>query len=223
VERSSVQNKSRELGIDPRTGKKVYVKLGRFGAYAQIGENPEDGNPEKPKFAGLRPGQFIESITLEQALEVMKMPRDMGVFEDKPVVANIGRFGPYVLHDKKFVSIPKEEDPYTITSERAVELIEAKRVLDANRLIKAWPENPDIQVLNGRFGPYIKAGTKNVKIPKDKVPADLTLEECVTLAANAPEKRGRFGRFGGVKKKEVAVAAAPKKAAKKRAVKKKKE
>ncbi|CAN5321477.1 type I DNA topoisomerase [soil metagenome] len=207
VERSSVQNKVRELGIDPKTGLKVYVKLGRFGAYAQIGENVEDGvNDVKPKFAGLRPGQFIESITLEQALEVMKMPRDLGTFEDLPVVANIGRFGPYVLHDKKFVSIPKGEDPYTITPERAVEVIQAKREADANKLIKAFPENPEITVLNGRFGPYIKAGSKNVKIPKGKEPSELTLEECVTLAANAPEKRGRFGRFGAKK----AVVPAPK-------------
>jgi DNA topoisomerase-1 len=198
VERSSVQNKNRELGIDPKSGKKVYAKLGRWGAYVQVGENPEDGSPEKPKFAGLRPGQFIESLTLEDALEVMKMPRDLGVFEEKPVVANIGRFGPYVLHDKKFVSIPKEEDPYTITPERAVELIQAKREADANKLIKAFETNPDIQILNGRFGPYIKAGKKNVKIPKGKVPADLTLEECVTLAENAPERKGRFFR----KKKE---------------------
>ncbi len=193
VERSSVQNKSRELGVDPKSGKNVYVKLGRFGAYVQIGENPEEGSTVKPKFAGLRPGQFIENITLEDALELMKMPRDLGLFEEKPVVANIGRFGPYVLHDKKFVSIPKEEDPYTITPERAVELIEAKRIADANKLIKAFPENPDIQILNGRFGPYIKAGKKNVKIPKGKTPADLTLEECVTLAENAPERKGRFG------------------------------
>ncbi len=193
VERSSVQNKSRELGVDPKSGKNVYVKLGRFGAYVQIGENPEEGSKEKPKFAGLRPGQFIENITLEDALELMKMPRDLGLFEEKPVVANIGRFGPYVLHDKKFVSIPKEEDPYTITPARAVELIEAKRIADANKLIKAFPENPEITILNGRFGPYIKAGKKNVKIPKGKIPADLTLEECVTLAANAPERKGRFG------------------------------
>ncbi|HEX6891841.1 MAG TPA: topoisomerase C-terminal repeat-containing protein, partial [Chryseolinea sp.] len=115
-------------------------------------------------------------------------------FEEKPVVVSIGRFGPYVLHDKKFVSIPKDHDPYTIAFEKAVELIQAKRIADANRLIKAFPENPDIQILNGRFGPYIKAGKKNVKIPKDREPASLTLEECVTLAANAPEKRGRFGR-----------------------------
>jgi DNA topoisomerase-1 len=194
VERSSVQNKNRELGIDPKSGKKVYAKLGRFGAYIQIGENPEDGNPEKPKFASLRPGQFIENLTLEDALELMKMPRDLGLFEEKPVVANIGRFGPYVLHDKKFVSIPKGEDAYTITPERGVELILAKREADKNKTIKLFDENPDVQVLNGRFGPYIKAGKKNVKIPKDKVPADLTLEECLTLAENAPERKGRFFR-----------------------------
>ncbi len=198
VERSSVQNKSRELGIDPKTGKKVYAKLGKYGAYIQVGENPEDGNPEKPKFASLRQGQFLENITLADAVELLKMPRDLGLFEEKPVVANIGRFGPYVLHDKKFVSIPKGEDPYTITPERSVELIEAKRELDKNRTIKLFEENSDIQVLNGRFGPYIKAGKKNVKIPKDKVPADLTLEECVTIAANAPERKGRF-----FKKKKV--------------------
>jgi DNA topoisomerase-1 len=194
VERSSVQNKNRELGVDPKSGKKVYAKLGRFGAYIQIGENPEDGNPEKPKFASLRPGQFIENLTLEDALELMKMPRDLGLFEEKPVVTNIGRFGPYVLHDKKFVSIPKGEDPYTITPERAVELILAKREADKNKTIKVFAENPDVQVLNGRFGPYIKAGKKNVKIPKDKVPADLTLEECLVLAENAPERKGRFFR-----------------------------
>lgn len=192
VERSSVQNKSRELGVDPKSGKNIYAKLGRYGAYVQVGENPEEGSKEKPKFASLRNGQFIESITLEEALELMKMPRDMGSFEDKPVVVNIGRFGPYVQHDKKYVSIPKEEDPYLITPQRAVELIEAKRIADANRTIKLFDENPDIQVLNGRFGPYIKAGKKNVKIPKGKVPADLTLEECVTLAENAPERKGRF-------------------------------
>ncbi len=206
VERSSVQNKNKELGVDPKTGKNVYAKLGKYGAYIQVGENPDDNGGEKPKFASMRQGQFIENITLADALELMKMPRDMGLFEEKPVVINIGRFGPYVLHDKKFISIPKEEDPYAVIPARAVELIEAKRVLDANRLIKGFAENPDIQILNGRFGPYIKAGKKNVKIPKGKEPAELTLEECVTLAENAPEKRGRFGRFGGAKKREEPVA-----------------
>lgn len=204
VERSSV-GKSKELGVDPKTGKNVYAKLGKFGAYVQIGENPDDNGGEKPKFASLRSGQFIENITMADAMELFKMPRDLGLFEDKPVVVNIGRFGPYVLHDKKFVSIPKDLDSYTISLEKAIELIEAKRISDANRTIKLFAENPEIQVLNGRFGPYIKAGKKNVKIPKGKEPASLTLEECLTLAANAPEKKGRFGR----KREESDVPAAP--------------
>ncbi|MBX2966533.1 MAG: type I DNA topoisomerase [Cyclobacteriaceae bacterium] len=207
VERSSV-SKNKELGVDPKTGKNVYVKLGKFGAYVQVGENPDDNGGEKPKFASLRPGQFIENITLEDALELLKMPRQMGEFEEGPVVVNIGRFGPYVLHDKKFVSIPKEEDPYTITLDRAIELIKNKRIADANKLIKAFDENPDIQVLNGRFGPYIKAGKKNVKIPKDKVPAELTLEECVALADATPEKKGRWGRFAAKKTEETPTATA---------------
>ncbi len=230
VERSSV-GRARELGRDPKTGKNVYAKLGKFGAYVQIGENPDDSGGEKPKFASLRPGQFIENVTLEDAMELFKMPRDMGTFEDKPVVIGIGRFGPYVLHDKKYVSIPKDLDPYTIPSEKAVELIENKRIADANKLIKAFPENPDIQILNGRFGPYIKAGKKNVKIPKDREPASLTLEECLELAENAPERRGRWGRAAATrttqaKGSSVAMKAesgpAVKKAAavKKRAVKK---
>ncbi|MFM8740597.1 MAG: DNA topoisomerase, partial [Cytophagales bacterium] len=110
VERSSVQNKNKELGVDPKSGNNVYVKLGKFGAYVQVGENPDDNGGTKPKYAPLRAGQFIENITLEDALELLKMPRDLGVFEEKPMVANIGRFGPYVLHNKKFVSIPKGED-----------------------------------------------------------------------------------------------------------------
>lgn len=219
VERSAA-GKNRELGVDPKTGKNVYVKLGKFGAYVQVGENPDDNGGEKPKFASLRPGQFIENITLEDALELMKLPRQMGDFEEKPVVVAIGRFGPYVSHDKKFVSIPKEFDPYTISYEKAVELIQNKRIADANRTIKLFAENPDIQVLNGRFGPYIKAGTKNVKIPKDKDPKELTLEECVELAANAPERKGRFGRFAAKKTEAPAPPKEKKAPAKKTAVKK---
>lgn len=199
VERSSV-GRSRELGVDPKTGKNVYAKLGKFGAYVQIGENPDDNGGERPKFASLRPGQFIESITLEDAMELMKMPRQMGAFEDKPVVVGVGRFGPYVLHDKKYVSIPKDDDPYTVSLDRCIELIQNKRVADANKTIKTFAENPDIQVLNGRFGPYIKAGKKNVKIPKDKEPKELTLEECVALAEAAPERKSR----GFVRRKKSA-------------------
>lgn len=194
VERSST-GRTRELGVDPKTGKKVYAKLGKFGAYVQIGENPDDNGGERPKFASLRPGQFIENLTLEDAMELFKMPRELGLFEDKPVVVNIGRFGPYVLHDKKFVSIPKDIDPYEIGLEKAIELIQAKRIADANKIIKTFDENPDIQILNGRFGPYIKAGKKNIKVPKDKEPSELTLEECLALAESAPERKGRGG-FG---------------------------
>ena len=190
VERSSV-GKSRELGVDPKTGKNVYAKLGKFGAYVQIGENPDDNGVEKPKFASLRPGQFIENISLEEALELFRLPREVGEFEGKPLTVNIGRFGPYILHDKKFVSIPKTDDPYTIQADRAIELVIAKREADARKTIKEFEENPDIKVLNGRFGPYIKAGKKNVKIPKDKVPAELTLEECLELVEAAPEKKTR--------------------------------
>jgi len=222
VERSSV-GRSRELGVDPKTGKNVYAKLGRFGAYVQIGENPDDNGGEKPKFASLRPGQFIESITLEDAMELFKMPRDLGEFEEKPVIVNIGRFGPYVLHDKKFVSIPKGEDPYEISLERSIELIEAKRIADANKLIKSFEGHPDVQVLNGRFGPYIKAGKKNVKIPKGKEPASLTIEECLALAEATPERKGRFGRrVAEPAKTQTPKAAKPAKkvAAKKAAAKK---
>ncbi|TRX52640.1 type I DNA topoisomerase [Fulvivirga sp. M361] len=188
IERSEVPS-SRELGIDPKTGKKVVARLGRFGPLVQLGE--EEEGEEKPKYASLRTGQFIENITLEDALELFKLPREIGEFEDKVMQAAIGRFGPYVKHDGKFVSIPKTDDPYTITAERATELILAKREADANKYIKVFEENPDIQVLNGRYGPYIKAGKKNVKIPKDKEAAELTLEECLELAEKAPEKKGR--------------------------------
>jgi DNA topoisomerase-1 len=198
VERSSVTNKSRELGIDAKTGLKVYAKLGRFGAYVQIGENPEDGKEGKPKFASLRNGQFLESLTMEDAMELFKLPREVAVFEEKPVVVNIGRFGPYIAHDKKFISLPKGEDPYTVSGERAIELIILKREADANKMIKLFDTNPDIQILNGRFGAYIKAGKKNVKIPKGKAPEELTLEECLVLAENTPEKKG--GRFFKKKK-----------------------
>jgi len=192
VERTSVSNRSRQIGIDPKTGKMIYAKLGRFGAYIQIGENPQEGSSEKPKFAGLKPGQFIENITLEDALELTKMPRSLGEFEDKPIAVNIGRFGPYILHDKKFVSLPKGEDPYSITPERAEELIIEKRQSDANKILKTFAENPDIRVLNGRYGPYIEAGKKNVRISKDQDPLELTLEECLSLAEKAPEKKRKF-------------------------------
>ena len=194
VDRTTIQN-DRRLGDDPKSGLPVIARLGKFGPMVQIGET--DGE-EKPKYSSLRKGQFIETLSLEEALELFKLPREVGEYEGEEIVAAIGRFGPYVRHKGKFASLTREDDPLTIGTERAVELIEAKRKLDAEKYIKVFDENPDIQVLKGRYGPYIKAGKKNVKIPKDRKPEELTLEECVTLAEAAPEKKGRSG---GRKKK----------------------
>ena len=188
IERSTI-NPSRELGIDPKTGLKIYAKLGRYGPYVQLGELVE--GEEKPKYASLRKGQFIESLTLEEALELFKLPRELGLFEEETMTVAIGRFGPYIKHAAKFYSIPKEEDPLEITPERAIEIIQAKRKAEAEKVIKLFPENPDIQILNGRYGPYITSGKKNVKIPKDRDPKTLTLEECLDLIEKAPEKKKR--------------------------------
>ena len=203
---------ARELGTDPATGKKILAKLGRFGPYVQLGEENEDTG-EKPVYASLRKGQFVESLALEDALELFKLPRIVGLHEDKEMTAAVGRFGPYIRHEGKFYSLPKTLDPMKVTAEEAIELIQAKRKADAEKLIKSFDENPDIQVLNGRYGPYIVAGKKNVKIPKGKEPSELTLQECLDLAEATPEKKGR----GGFKKKAEADTPAKKPAAKAKA------
>ena len=211
VERSEA-TQARELGVDPRSGRPVTVRMGRYGPYVQIGTREDE---EKPLFAGLRPGQKMDSITLEEALKLFELPRQLGEMPDgEPVSASIGRFGPYVKYGSKYVSIPKGEDPHTITLERALELIEEKRQADANRVIKTFDE-AGIQVLNGRYGPYITDGEKNARIPKDVEPAELTLEHCRKLLEEAPARKRR-----GVKKKAVKKAA-KKKAARKKSTKKK--
>ena len=198
LDRSTV-NQAREIGIDPKSGKMIYAKHGKYGAYVQIGELVE--GEEKPQYASLRHGQFLDNVTLEDALELFKLPREVGEFEDKPMVAAIGRFGPYIRHDGKFVSIKKEQDPHTITGDEAIQLILDKREVDANKYIKTFDEDEEVAVLNGRWGPYIKFGKKNVKIPKDMVPEELTFEQCKELADKAPEKKGRGGRKTTAKKK----------------------
>ncbi|MCG8322895.1 MAG: type I DNA topoisomerase [Cytophagales bacterium] len=190
IERSQVGS-SREIGVDPASGKKVYAKLGKFGPYVQIGENDDD---PKPRYASLRTGQFIESIKIEEALELFKLPREIGEFEGEMMIAAIGKFGPYIRHNGKFYSIGKDQDPLSISEEEAVELIHAKRKADAEKFIKVFEENPEVQVLKGRYGPYIKVGKKNVKIPKGKEPEDLTLEECLELAEKAPARGKRAAR-----------------------------
>jgi DNA topoisomerase-1 len=185
-------SQSRVLGTDPASGRPMSVRMGRYGAFVQIGTKED---VDKPKFAGLRPGQKMDTITLDVALDLFKLPRELGATADgEPVSANIGRFGPYVRYGSKFVSI-RGDDPYTITFERALELIAEKKIADANRLIRDFPEQ-GIQVLNGRYGPYVTNKKKNAKIPKERVPAELTLEECEALLAAAPERRARGMRRG---------------------------
>ncbi len=204
LKRSDVTSSQKELGIDPATGKKVIARLGRFGPLVQIGETPEEGdeNGEKPKFASMRKGQFIENITLEDALELFKLPRDVGTFEDKVMVAAVGRFGPYIRHDGKFVSLPKDIDPLDVTEEQAIELVLAKRKADAERFIKSFEEDENVQVLKGRYGPYIKFGKRNLKIPKDVEPSELSYADCVKIAEETPEKKGRGGGRAKAKAKK---------------------
>ena len=195
----------RALGNDPKSGKPIIARIGRFGPMVQIGEQDDE---EKPRFASLSKGQNIDSITLEEALDLFKMPRILGELEDKPVKANIGRFGPYVQHDKLFASIPKEEDVMEIELERAIELVLAKRKADAERIIKQFEEEPATQILNGRWGPFIKSGKKNFKLPKDlEDPSKLTLEEVKHIMENQPAK----GRKAPAKKAPAKKTTAKKK------------
>jgi len=182
-------SKPRELGVDPETSKKVYARMGKFGPVVQLGETDGD---EKPRYTSLRKGQLIETIKLEEALELFRLPRTAGQFEDQEMIVGIGKYGPYIRHNGKFYSLDPGDDPYVITEERAIELILEKRKSDSNKIIKTFDENPDIQVLNGIYGPYIKAGKKNVKIPKGKDPASLTLDECIELAEKTPDKKRPF-------------------------------
>lgn len=184
-------NSSRELGNHPVSGKPMIVRLGKFGPLVQIG----DSEDEEKQFASLKKGQFIENITMEDALELFKLPRDIGMFEDKKMVAAIGRFGPYVRHDGSFVSLPKEMDPLSITEEEGVKLIQGKREADAKKHIKSFDENPEIQVLNGRWGPYIKMGKNNYKIPKDKEAETLTYDDTIHIIENQPEPKKKGGKF----------------------------
>ncbi len=183
---------SRELGTDPASGKPISVRMGRFGPFVQIGTRDD---ADKPKFAGLRPGQKMDTIALDAALQLFQLPRKLGSTpEGEPLEANIGRFGPYIKYGSKYASLKVEDDPYTITLERACEVVVAKKLADANRIIQDFGID-DIQVLNGRYGPYITDKQRNARIPKDRDPKTLTLEECRALLAAAPQRPGR-GRFG---------------------------
>jgi DNA topoisomerase-1 len=183
---------ARDIGVDPVSGRPVSVRYGKYGAFVQLGTRDD---VEKPKFASLRPGQHMDDVTLADAMELFKLPRTLGEWEDGyPIKVAVGRFGPYAQYGaKKYVSLKKEDDPYTITLERATQLIREKIEIEAARVIRDFPE-AGVQVLNGRYGPYITDGSKNGKIPKDRDPKSLSLEECQAILAAAPERRGRWGK-----------------------------
>ena len=188
--RSEHKAGERELGKDPKTGRPVYVKIGRFGPVAQIGSADDK---DKPLFAQLPSDKSIETITLDEALELFKLPREVGEFEGTTVTIGAGRFGPYVLHNRKYVAIPKEDNPLTITLERAIELIQEKRSNEEKRHIKTFEEDDKLELLNGRYGPYIAYDGKNYRIPKAKqenVEA-LSYDECMTIIKEAPEPKAR--------------------------------
>ncbi len=219
---------ARELGTDPKSGKPVSVRLGRYGPYAQIGTADDE---DKPTFASLRPGQSMHTITLEESLDLFRLPRKLGQDDGHEVSVGIGRFGPFAKRGSTYASLKKEDDPYTIDLARAVFLINEKEEIARNRIIKEF-EGSDIQVLNGRFGPYISDGKLNGRIPKDREPASLTLEEVTKLLEETGKPmRGRFGKKAAAKKtaapakkaatkKTAATKAVPKKAAKKTTAKK---
>ena len=180
----------RELGIDPKSGNPVFVKIGRYGPVVQIGAaHADDKEAPKPQFASLMKGQSIDTITLEEALKLFDLPRTVGEYEGKVMVAAVGRFGPFIRHDGKFVSIPKDLNPLTITAEEAIALIEGKRVKDEQRFIKKFEEDPEMEILKGRFGPYISYQKANYRIPKTVTdPTILTLEDCKKIIDEAGEK-----------------------------------
>ena len=180
----------RQLGIDPKSGNPVFVKIGRYGPVVQIGvAHADDKEAPKPQFASLMKGQSIDTITLEEALKLFDLPRTVGEYEGKVMVAAVGRFGPFIRHDGKFVSIPKDLNPLTITAEEAIALIEGKRVKDEQRFIKKFEEDPEMEILKGRFGPYISYQKANYRIPKMVTdPTILTLEDCKKIIAEAGEK-----------------------------------
>jgi len=217
MKNSERQVGERVLGVDPKSGRQLSVKIGKYGPLAQIGTAEEE---EKPVFASLRKDQSIESITLEEALDLFKLPRQVGEFEAKVMTVAIGRFGPYIRHDGAFYSLAKTDDPLEISAERCVEIIENKRTEEKNRIILTLGENSEIQVLNGRFGPYFTCDKINYKIPKGTDPATLTLEKCQELIAAQPDAGAKKKPFGkkatGAKTTAKATKAKPAAKAKKK-------
>ena len=218
LENSERKVGERQVGVDPVSGKPVFVKIGRFGPIAQIGSAEDE---EKPRFASLRKNQHLETITFDEVMDLFKLPREIGEYEGAVLTIGVGRFGAYVRHNGQFVSLKKEDDPMTITEERAIELIEEKRLKEKNRIIQTFAEEPELEISNGRFGPYIAYKGSNYKIPKDKDPKALTLEETMALIQSQegkPAKKKAAAKAATAKTTKVTEAKKPK--AKKATVKK---
>ncbi len=209
LETSEKFSGERKLGKDPKTGKDVIARIGRFGPMVQIGHAEDE---EKPRFAGLRKEQSLETITLEEALDLFKLPRKVGQYEDKEIVAAVGRFGPYLRHDSKFYSLPKTDDPLTIEQERAIEVIEEKREKDRQKVIKEFKENENVKILRGRWGAYLAAEGNNYKIPKDKDPEKLSLDDCLNIIKEGTStQKSRTTRKKATSKKATSKKATSKK------------
>ena len=219
IDTSERASGERLLGVDKASGKNVYVRIGRYGPMVQVGETSDD---EKPRFASLRKDQRLETITFEQAMDLFRLPRVVGMFEESEVKVNIGRFGPYILHKNVFTSLRREDDPYEVSLDRCVELIQAKRVADIERILKTFPENAEIRILKGRWGPYIGRGKESFRIPKGTDYTTLTFDEVMKIVG--PEKPAKVVsiKSGGkaTKKSAVKKAAAKKPAPRKATVKK---
>jgi DNA topoisomerase I len=186
LEHSEKATGERLLGQHPKTGLNIYARIGRYGAMVQMGETDSE---DKPKFASLKAPLTIATVTIEEALKLFQLPKSLGTFEELEVSVGVGRFGPYVKYDKMFVSIPKGQDPLELELNEAIELIKKKKEVDANRLIKQFDEDKNLQILNGRYGPYIKFGKSNVRIPKDKEPKDLEYQEVLEIIEAQDKKK----------------------------------
>ncbi len=221
MEESERATGERVLGEEPGTGRKVFARIGRYGPLIQIGDSEAE---DKPRFSSLKANQRLETITLAEALELFKLPRVVGAYEGHEMVVAAGRFGPYVRHNGAFVSLKKEDDPLTINQDRAIELIEEKRKIERERVIKTFVERPDVQVLNGRWGPYLVVDGHNYKLPKDVVPGDLDLEGCLSIAkegTGTPIRKAASRKAGGSASSGSKAKAAPKKSVSSGATKKK--
>lgn len=217
LENADRANNERELGVDPVSGKPVSVRIGKFGPLVQIG-SPDD--EEKPRFASLRKGQMIETITFDDAMELFKLPKKVGVFEDKEMTVAVGRFGPYIRHNSAFYSLPKGVDPLDVTEEECIQIIQEKRQKDIEKVIRVFDENPDAQIEQGRWGPFIRFGKQNLKIPKGTEIEKISYADVLKWAeADAP--KGKAVKAKTAEKKTVAKKTTAKKATTKKTTKSK--